>query len=120
VQENFTQPITRSEVVPIIQPIGWQQCVTPIILGQINNLPFSFYPMWYNVIPLYLPFDPSLYLRYFSGMKMFEHVYPKTIIGYMIGYPYPRSDQPMVTTSSYPYSTWNLGYYTTSTYYEST
>jgi len=78
----------------------WQQFVTPIILGQISNLPFSFYPMWYNVIPPYLPFDPSLYPRYFSGMKMFEHVYPIIIIGY----PYPRLDKPIVTTSNTPYS----------------
>ncbi len=82
-QENFTHPITRNEVIPITQPTRQQQCVTPIILSQINKLPFSFCLMWYNVIPLYLPFDPSLYLGYLSGMKMFEHVYPTTVIGYM-------------------------------------
>jgi len=31
---------------------------------------------------------------------MFEHVYPIIIIGY----PYPRLDKPIVTTSNTPYS----------------
>jgi hypothetical protein len=32
-------------------------------------LPTSIYPMWYNVIPFFMPLDPSLYLAYPTGTK---------------------------------------------------
>jgi len=32
-------------------------------------LPTSIYPMWYNVIPFFMPLDPSLYLAYPTRIK---------------------------------------------------
>jgi hypothetical protein len=49
--------------------------------------------------------DSSLYLGYFSGMKMIELVNPITTIGYMVGYLYLRPYQPIVITNSTPYLT---------------
>ncbi len=39
----------------------WSQPVTPIVPGKISMLLISTYPMWYNVIPPFVPLDPSLY-----------------------------------------------------------
>jgi hypothetical protein len=47
----------------------WSQLVKPIILGQTSMLPTSTYPMWYNVIPPFVPLDPSLYPTYPIGTK---------------------------------------------------
>jgi hypothetical protein len=79
VQENFTQLVTRNEAIP--------------------------YPMWYNVIPPYLFLDLNLYPGYFNEMKMFELVNPRTTTISMAWYPYPRPNQPIMTTSNTPYST---------------
>jgi hypothetical protein len=38
----------------------WSQPITPIVLNNTNMLPISTYPMWYNVIPAFVPLDPSL------------------------------------------------------------
>jgi len=39
----------------------WSQPITPIVSSKTNMLPTSTYPMWYNVIPPFVPLDPSLY-----------------------------------------------------------
>ncbi len=44
--------------------IVWLQLVTPIVLNITNMLLTSTYPMWYNVIPPFVPLDPSLYPTY--------------------------------------------------------
>jgi hypothetical protein len=38
------------------------QLVTPIVRIKNSMLPTSTYPMWYNVIPPFMPLNPSLYL----------------------------------------------------------
>jgi hypothetical protein len=38
---------------------NYSQLVTPIILGKTGMLPTSTYPMWYTVIPPFVPLDPS-------------------------------------------------------------
>jgi hypothetical protein len=47
----------------------WSQPITPIVLGQTSMIPTSTYPMWYNVIPLFMPLDPNLYPIYQIGAK---------------------------------------------------
>jgi hypothetical protein len=42
-------------------------------------LPTSTYPMWYNVIPPFVPLDPNLYLAYPTGTKGFEYLIFKII-----------------------------------------
>jgi hypothetical protein len=50
--------------IPINYSTIWSQLVTTIILGRTSMLPTSTYPMWYNVIPLFVPLNLSLYPPY--------------------------------------------------------
>jgi hypothetical protein len=50
----------------------WSQYVTLIILSKTNVLPTLTYPMWYNVIPPFVPLNPSLYLAYPTRTKGFD------------------------------------------------
>jgi hypothetical protein len=47
----------------------WQPLVTPFVLGETNVLLTSTYPMWYNVIPLYIILNLNLYPTYPNGRK---------------------------------------------------
>jgi hypothetical protein len=42
----------------------WSQPITQIVLSKTSMLVISTYPMWYNVIPPFVPLDPCLYLAY--------------------------------------------------------
>jgi hypothetical protein len=50
--------------IPINYSTISSQLVTTIILGRTSMLPTSTYPMWYNVIPLFVPLNLSLYPPY--------------------------------------------------------
>jgi len=56
-------------VVPINYQITWSQSITIIILGKTSMLPTSTYPMWYDVIPPFVPLNLSLYLANPIGTK---------------------------------------------------
>jgi len=51
-------------VVFVNDKITWSQLVTLIVLSKIVMLLTSTYPMWYNVMPPFVPLDPSLYPTY--------------------------------------------------------
>jgi hypothetical protein len=55
--------------IPINYQATWSQLVTPIILDKTSMLPISTYPIWYNVIPFFVPLDPSMYPTYPTGTK---------------------------------------------------
>jgi hypothetical protein len=48
-------------------------------------LPTSTYPMWYNVIPPFVPLDPSLYPTYPIGTKGFDYSIFKNYTCYVLG-----------------------------------
>jgi hypothetical protein len=51
---------------PINQNQGWQQLVTPLIAKQLRVIP---YPMWYSVVPPFIPVDLNMYSMYYYGIK---------------------------------------------------
>jgi hypothetical protein len=57
-------PNTGYMTMPINYQTTWSQPVIPIVLAKISMLPISTYPMWYNVIPPFVPLNPSLYPSY--------------------------------------------------------
>jgi hypothetical protein len=63
----------------------WSQHVTPIVLRKTSMLPTSTYPMWYNVIPPFVPLDLSLYITYQIGAKGLDFSIFKNYIGYVLG-----------------------------------
>ncbi len=69
-------------------------------------LPTSTYPMWYNVIPPFVPLDPSLYPTYQIGTKGFDSSIFKNYIGYVPRnvYPIPKH---VVPPTYIPYSIGN-------------
>ncbi len=81
----------------------WSQLVTPIVLGKTNMLPTSTYPMWYNVIPPFVPLDPSLYLAYQIGTKELDSLTFRNYIGYVPRNAYPSPKQPIVPPTYIPY-----------------
>jgi len=54
---------------PINQHLGWQQPLTPLIIGQSKVVP---YPMWYNTIPHFIPMNPNMYSMHNYGIKRLD------------------------------------------------
>ncbi len=54
---------------PDSQHLGWQQLVTPLIVGQLKVVPYPPYPTWYSVIPPFIPMDSNMYSMYYSRIK---------------------------------------------------
>jgi hypothetical protein len=89
-------------------PINYQttrsQLFTPILPSKTNRLPISTYPMWYNVIPPFVPLDHSLYLAYPIGTKGLDSLIFKNYTSYVPRNVYPVLEQPPTYT---PYSVEN-------------
>ncbi len=79
----------------------------PIVPCKTNMLPISTYPMWYNVIPPFMPLDPSLHLVYPTGTKGFDPSIFRNYIGYVLKYMYPIPKQPIVPPTFTPHSDGN-------------
>jgi len=89
-------PSIGHTIVPINYQKTWSQLVTPIVLGKTNMLPTSTYPMWYNVIPLFVPLDPSLYITYPIGTKGLDSLIFRNYTGYVPRNIYPVPEQLVV------------------------
>jgi hypothetical protein len=74
----------------------WSQPITPIVPSKTSMLPTLTYPTWYNVIPLFVPLDPSLYLGCQIGTKGPDSLIFKNYIGYVRGNVYPILEQLVV------------------------
>jgi len=81
----------------------WSQPITRIVPGKTNILPTSTYPMWYNVIPPFVPLDPSLYLAYPIRTKGFDSWIFRNYIGYVLGNVYLILKQLIVPPTYTPY-----------------
>jgi len=81
----------------------WSQPITPIVLGKTNMLLTSTYPMWYNVIPLFVPLDPSLYLTYPTKTKGLDSLLFKNYTSYVPRNVYLILEQPIVPPTYIPF-----------------
>jgi hypothetical protein len=54
-----TNPSINYTIVLVNYQTTWSQPITPIVPSKISMLPTSLYPMWYNVIPPFVPLDPN-------------------------------------------------------------
>jgi hypothetical protein len=70
-------------------------------------LPISTYPMWYNVIPPFMPLDPRLYLAYPTGTKGLDSLIFKNYINYVYGNVYLVLQQTVLLPTYTPYSVGN-------------
>jgi hypothetical protein len=59
--------------------------------------------MWYNVIPPFVPLDPSLYPTYPTKTKGFDFLILKNYTCYVYGNVYPILKQPIVSPTCIPY-----------------
>jgi hypothetical protein len=48
-------PSTGHTIILVNHQTTWSQPITPIIPGKTSMLPTSTYPMWYNIIPPFVP-----------------------------------------------------------------
>ncbi len=64
-------PSIGHTVIPIQYQTTWPQPITLIVLSKTNVLLTLTYPMWYNVIPLFVSLDPNMYPTYSIGTKGF-------------------------------------------------
>jgi hypothetical protein len=67
----------------IIKQFG-PQPIMPIVPGKTNMLPTSTYPMWYNVIPPFMPLHHNLHPVYPTGTKGFDPSIFRNYIGYVL------------------------------------
>jgi hypothetical protein len=61
---QITNPNIGHMAIHVSYQSTWQPHVTPFVPSKTNVLLTSTYPMWYNVIALYVPLDLSLYPTY--------------------------------------------------------
>jgi hypothetical protein len=61
------------------------------------------YPVWYNVIPPFVPLDPSLYPTYPTGTQGFDSSIFRNYIGYILGNVYLVLKQHVVPPTYTPY-----------------
>jgi hypothetical protein len=59
-------------------------------------LPTSTYPLWYNVIPPFVPLKLSLYPAYLIGTKRLDPSIFRNYTSYVVGYVYLILEQPIV------------------------
>jgi len=78
-------------------------------------LPTSTYPMWYNVIPPFVPLDLSLYPIYQIGTKGLDSSIFRNYIGYVLGNVYQVPEQLVVPSTYIQYFVGNLISYNGST-----
>jgi len=78
-------------------------------------LPTSTYPMWYNVIPPFVPLDLSLYPTYQIGTKGLDSSTFRSYIGYVPGNVYQVPEQLVIPSTYIPNFVGNLISYNGST-----
>jgi hypothetical protein len=66
-------------------------------------LPTSTYPMWYNVIPPFVPLDLNLYPTYPIGTKRPDSLILNNYTGYVFGNVYRISKQLIVPLTYIPH-----------------
>jgi hypothetical protein len=71
-------------------------------------IPTLTYPMWYNVIHVFVLVDPSLYLVYQTEAKGLDSLIFKNCIGYLLGNVYPIPEQHVVPPTYIPLFVGNM------------
>jgi hypothetical protein len=90
-------------IIPFNYQTTWPQHVTPIVIGKFCVLPIFTYPTWYNVIPPFVPLNPSLYPTNLIRKKGFDLMIFRNYIGYVPRYVYPVSEQPIAPPTYTPH-----------------
>jgi hypothetical protein len=85
----------------------WQQLVTPIVKGKTKVFPTSTYPLWYNVIPPFVPLNPMLFSAYPIRTKRLDPLIFKIYTSYVVGYEYLVHEQPILQPTCTPHSIGN-------------
>jgi hypothetical protein len=80
----------------------WSQPITPIVLRKTSIISTSTYPMWYNVIPPFVPLDPSLYPTYQTRAKGLDSLIFRNYISYVPRNVYPIPEQPIIPPTYIP------------------
>jgi hypothetical protein len=87
--------------VQVNYQLTWQQPITLVVPSKTTILPTSTYPLWYNIIPPFIPLDPNLYLIYPTKTKGFDPLIFGNYINYVPGYVYPIPKQHINVPSMY-------------------
>jgi len=90
-------------VVVVNYQTTWSQLVTLIVLGKTSMLPTSTYPMWYNVIPPFVPLDLNLYPTYQTRAKGLDSSIFRNYTSYVSGNVYLILEQLVVPLTYIPY-----------------
>jgi len=82
-------PTFGHTIIPIRYQLILQSHVTPFVPHSTDVFLHLTYPMWYNVIPPYIPLNPNLYSTYPTKIKWFDPLISRNIhIGYILEYVY--------------------------------
>jgi hypothetical protein len=96
-------------VVHVNYQLTWRQPITLVLPSKTTILPTSTYPLWYNVIPPFVPLDPNLYLTYPTRTKGLNPLIFGNYTNYVHRYVYPIPKQPINVPPMYtPHSIGNL------------
>jgi hypothetical protein len=101
-------PSIGHTIIHVNYQTTWSQLVTPIVQGsKTNMLPTSTYPIWYNVIPPFVPLNLNLYLAYPTRTKGLDSSIFRNYISYVPRNVYLVPKQPIVPPTYTPYSIGN-------------
>ncbi len=78
-------------------------CGTFVQLDYLPTIPTSTYPMWYNVIPCFVPLDPSPYPTYPTRTKGLDSLIFRNYTSYVLGYVYLEFEQRVVSPIFIPH-----------------
>ncbi len=93
---QVTNPSIGHTTIHVSYQSTWQPNVTPFVPSKTNVLFTSTYPMWYNVIPLYVPLDPNLYPTYPIEAKGLDILIFRNYTCYVHGYVHLTLKQPII------------------------
>jgi hypothetical protein len=99
--QTMNHSITHT-IVPINYQITWSQPVTPIVPSKTSMLSILTYPMWYNVIPPFVPLDLILYPAYPTGTKGLDSLIFRNYTWYVPRNVYPIPKQHVVPPTHIP------------------
>jgi hypothetical protein len=99
VQQILPQPNLVTNPIPINQHLRRPQLITPLIIEQPKTV---LYPMWYSIVPSFVPMDLSMYFMYYSGIKGFDLLSFGRKNGYVVDVTQPVPHVEQLVENQYP------------------
>jgi len=93
---QIMNPSFGHETILVSYQLASKSLVTPFVPSRTNVLPTFTYPMWYNVIPLYILLD-NVYPTYPTITKWFDPLIYRNHTCYVLGYVYLVPKQLVIT-----------------------